>query len=321
MKENRLVSIIIPIFNAERYLEKCVASVLSQTYQDFEVILVDDGSTDGSPGLCDGFCEIDSRFTAIHKKNGGVSSARNLGIDQSRGAYIMFLDADDEIVPECVEILMNNLAEHSADVSCGRTLQDSYDWFTNQDVMIWSGDEPLKQSLMDNPLTYAAWGKIYTREIIGDTRFNSTVRINEDSLFVFEICCKRPVFVSTEKRVYIYNNVPNSASRQGFSEKYLDILAIAKRKEEIIRREYPQFRDLVKNVCVKAKMNYLHLLCSRTGNEHRSMELRLIREIKENKKYYIPAAKADDRWMFIIEHHLYFVYKWLLRLKRLIKQT
>ncbi len=110
------VSVIVPIYNAEKYLNKCLESIIGQTYKNLEIILVDDGSSDNSPTICDAWAQIDSRIRVIHKKNGGVSSARNAGIDLAQGDYIGFVDADDWIEPNMYEVLINNavLINHPA---------------------------------------------------------------------------------------------------------------------------------------------------------------------------------------------------------------
>jgi len=110
------VSIIVPVYNAERHLERCVDSILSQEFQDVELILVDDGSTDGSPALCDAYAGRDSRVRAIHRENGGVSVARNAGIDVARGEYLQFLDADDWITTDATKLLVRAMEENRVDM-------------------------------------------------------------------------------------------------------------------------------------------------------------------------------------------------------------
>ena len=103
-----IVSVIIPVYNVEQYLKRCIDSVIDQTYRNLEIILVDDGSNDGSGEICDNYAQNDSRIKVIHKSNGGLSDARNAGIDRSTGIYIMFVDSDDWINRECVELLIRS---------------------------------------------------------------------------------------------------------------------------------------------------------------------------------------------------------------------
>ncbi|MBQ7792832.1 MAG: glycosyltransferase family 2 protein, partial [Clostridia bacterium] len=112
-----LISIIIPVYNAAHYFERCIKSVLEQTYKNLEIILIDDGSTDGSEKLCDQYKEIDDRIKVVHKKNGGQSSARNLGLTMITGDYVGFVDSDDYIEKDMYEYLYNNMVKYHADIS------------------------------------------------------------------------------------------------------------------------------------------------------------------------------------------------------------
>ena len=119
--ENRpLISVIVPVYNMQDYLETCMNSILGQTYENLEIILVNDGSKDSSPQMCDAFAEKDSRIKVIHKENGGLSSARNAGLDVATGDYIGFVDSDDSIRPNFFELLYDNLVKTDADVSVCR---------------------------------------------------------------------------------------------------------------------------------------------------------------------------------------------------------
>jgi len=115
-----LISIIVPVYNMENYLERCMLSILQQTYDKIEVLLIDDGSTDMSPEICDGYAKKDSRVKTFHVKNGGLSSARNVGINYAKGDYFLFVDSDDDIDKRMVESLYHAIKEHEADISiCG----------------------------------------------------------------------------------------------------------------------------------------------------------------------------------------------------------
>ena len=112
----KLLSIIVPVYNVKSYLKKCVESIINQTYTNLQIILVDDGSTDGSQDICDEFAQRDSRIVVIHKENGGLSTARNVGMDRAKGAYIAFVDSDDWLEPNMYEALISQLEKHEADI-------------------------------------------------------------------------------------------------------------------------------------------------------------------------------------------------------------
>lgn len=300
------ISVIIPIYNAEKYLDSCIQSVLNQTYSMWELILIDDGSTDQSGAIADKYERIEKRVRVVHKENAGVSNARNQGLDIAKGEYVAFLDADDELTQDCLEKMLTIAIDEQADIVAGRSSDDAV---LDNRMTIWRGKTALKNSLMDNPFTYSSCAKLIRKSCIGETRFIPEIKINEDSYFVFQLLCKEPVFVGTEDKVYLYRNNPESASRAVFSEKFFDILRVADLKYETIQKQFPEMLGLAKNMQLKAKMNLLYILANRTVNEYHELEKKLILWVQKNKKYYIPATKHDTKWMFVLSNHLYFAYK------------
>lgn len=301
-----LVSIIVPIYNAEKYLDSCIQSVLRQTYTNWELILIDDGSTDKSGRIAEEYGFADERITVFHQKNLGVSLARNQGIDEATGNYVVFLDADDELIEDCLAKTVNIAEETNADVVAGRSCENQ-ELF--QDRIIWTGAEALENSLKDHLFTYSACAKLIRREFIGKTRFTPDIRINEDSYFVFQLLCKQNVFVLTNDVIYFYRANSESSSRTVFSEKYFDILKVSDLKYKKIEEQFPQMHDLAKNMLLKARMNVLRILAVRTRNEYRDVEKKLLEYILDNKEDYIPSSKECNQWMFILSHHLFYVYK------------
>lgn len=315
--ENGLVSIIVPVYNAENYLHNCIASVLKQSYTYWELILVDDGSTDRSGDICDKFSKSNEKITVIHKENAGVSSARNTGIENAKGEYISFLDADDTLPVDSLEILMTNLIAYNADVAGGLTCGEN--WNKQSAVEIWQDEEGIINCLKDDSFTYSAWGKLYSRNTIGDTRFKNEIKINEDSLFVFQVMCKKPTFVCVNHEVYFYTSVSGSASRSAFSEKYFDILSVSEEKYVIIQQQFPSLLYLANNTIVKANLNLLTILAYRTNGEYRELEARLVRKIRDYRTCYVPSKKSDEKMFAIVIHGFFPLYKKGIRVKRLLK--
>ena len=171
-------SIIVPVYNTEQFLDKCVSSILAQTYNDFELILVDDGSPDSCPQMCDKYAQNDSRIKVIHKKNGGVSSARNCGIDAAKGTYLWFVDSDDYIEPVSLQRLFEVQNSHNAELYV----------FNNRSVCELS-TENINDFFRKYYFTYALgfepWNKFYKRDIIkaNNLLFDTQEKIGEDLLF------------------------------------------------------------------------------------------------------------------------------------------
>lgn len=308
MKSKDLVSIIIPFYNAEKYLKRCISSIVRQSFKNLEILCINDGSNDKSCEVVKEF-EEDIRVKLINKIRGGVSSARNLGLDIASGNCIMFVDADDEIESDAVEYLLNAMKKKRVDIVTESVGDGS---------LIWQGKDALENSLKDHPATWACWGKLYTKSIIGDTRFEEALKQNEDSFFVFNLCCKNPQFMICDKKIYTYFQNSDSSSHSKFSEKYFDILKVAEKKKQIICVVAPEFNLLAENVVIKAKLNFLQILMTRTDNEYLDLEKQLIQEIKKDKQYYISVTASHDKWMKIVCSNMYFLWKKALKLKEMI---
>lgn len=176
-----LVSIIIPVYNVVDYVEECVSSILAQTYKNIEMILVDDGSTDGSAEICDEYAKSDSRITVIHKENGGLSDARNVGLDHASGAYISFIDSDDVVSEIFIEALYSALVESGTLISAVPRGSEFLDGGSpnlrsldvddrEQGVTVLDSCEYLKRMLYQEIATGAPW-RLYAREVLGDDPF------------------------------------------------------------------------------------------------------------------------------------------------------
>ena len=210
---NPLISIIIPVYNVEAYLRQCLDSILMQEMTDWEAILVDDGSPDGSGAICDEYAAGDPRIKVFHKANGGVSSARNLGLEVAKGEWIVFVDSDDKIEKGFLEI-----EDVSADI-----IQKGYDNIDADGNLLGKHDivsnvEFNKEIdilyMFVNYRNNALWDKLISRGIIGDLRFNEKVKIGEDFLFFLSLIPKVKKYVFSPQGKYLYRRLPNSAMSQ-----------------------------------------------------------------------------------------------------------
>ena len=166
--ENDLISIIIPVYNVEKYINKCLESVINQTYRNLEIILVDDGSEDKSGKICEEISIKDNRIRVIHKENGGLSDARNIGLDNSNGEYIAFIDSDDFIERDMIEFLYYNINKYDADISiCSNYIFDEEECIDNstKEIKVYNRLEILKEVLLDEKIRSYAWNKMYKRDL------------------------------------------------------------------------------------------------------------------------------------------------------------
>lgn len=213
---NDLISIIVPVCNVEKYLKKCVDSILNQTYRNIEVILIDDGSPDNCGKICDEYAQQDSRVKVMHIKNGGVSNARNIGIEMSVGQYIGFVDSDDVISEEMYEKLLQVALENNADiVQCNYCYLFEDDHTENMErkinnKKIDSVDE-VKRAFINGLIYPSVATKLFKKEIVRNIRFNTALKVAEDRLFVFECCCKSSKVVLIDDVLYYYFQRENSA--------------------------------------------------------------------------------------------------------------
>ena len=313
-----LISVIIPVYNAEQYLDDCVKSVLEQSYTNVSVILVDDGSTDGSGDICNSFSS-NSKVKVIHTENRGVSCARNTGIDNSSGEYIAFLDADDELMPDALKTMYKIACEeHSDIVICNKQSYQkdgsSFKVDYPKKKEYWSGYNGLRASLLDHPATYSVWGKLFSRAAINNIRFAEGRKIHEDSFFVFECMLSEPKVSVADIPVIKYNVSDNSASRSKFSDKDLDMLYFAKKKCEILNQTLSPYKNLGDNIMLKAHMAVLKKLTLISDPKYKALEKASLSYIRQHKNDFISASESDSRFFKYIIFRLYYPRKLILKI-------
>lgn len=223
---NEKISIIIPIYNAEKYLERCLNSITGQTLKNLEIILVNDGSTDKSEMICKNFAIKDNRIRIINIKKSGVSIARNIGINLSTGNWIGFVDADDCIENDMYEILYSNAIKYNVNISvCGYNRAFKYNGIIELNKVVLDTNcvklnyKEAMESLLSNAKDFATanWNKLYKKNFIGDIRFDETITNGEDLLFNFYILSKNKkdvIFDKRKKYNYFFNE--GSASIKKF---------------------------------------------------------------------------------------------------------
>ncbi|MBQ7880524.1 MAG: glycosyltransferase [Clostridia bacterium] len=255
MENDELISIIIPVYKVEKYLDKCVESVVNQTYKNLEIILVDDGGPDTCPQICENWAKKDARIKVIHKQNGGLSDARNAGIDIAQGQYLMFLDSDDYVDLTICEKLYQLLIEHNADFSmCDATRfnegEDIKSYNDNVCVRKFVGTEVLNQlNRASSPYLVVAWGKLYKRDLFKSIRYPKG-RLHEDEFVIHKILGNTNKFVYSNERLYFYLQRSGSIMATMSEKNHRDSL-------DALQDRYEYLNKINKSSVLQNKLQYL----------------------------------------------------------------
>lgn len=245
MKGNELVSIIVPVYNVERYLDRCLKSLVNQTYLNIEIILVNDGSPDMCPKICEEWAQRDHRIKVIHKKNGGLSDARNKGVDVAKGIYICFVDSDDYVAQTYVETLYKLIRDNNTDMSAVSfkkvyTIDQDPDRKIKREdaIIVFEGEEAIRQLFSDNTYANYAWNKMYKRELFENVRFPRGRKM-EDLGTTYKLLLNTRRIVYSKKILYYYYQREDSILHKANLDFYRDKFELSKERFEIVKNIYP----------------------------------------------------------------------------------
>lgn len=255
-----MVSIVIPVYNVEKYLKDCVNSVISQTYADLQIILVDDGSTDSSGNICDAFAEKDERIHVIHKKNGGLSDARNAGTSASKGEFIFYLDSDDYLENDALQVLLRTQDQHRADVVVGNyfyTYDDREDIAENKEQVLDKATSI--ERLMSGEIQTFTWGKLVRAEIAKKHKFPAGL-LFEDHFWTHLVFQDSNIIACIPQPLVHYRQRQNSISYT-FTEKRLDIIKGWEARISFLQENYPEMLPLYLNRCAHDVVSLSWLIC------------------------------------------------------------
>ena len=241
-----MISVIVPIYNVEAYLDRCVESIVGQSYQNMEIILVDDGSPDHCGEMCDRWAQKDSRIRVIHKKNGGLSDARNAGLEIAKGEYIGFIDSDDWIAPDMYQDLVTAIEREGAELAVtgiNRVYDNGYGraQFTSERPYVITGDQIVQAYLLQGTFSTAACDKLYRKSLFDRRRFPVGKQF-EDAPVIFDILCDIRKLAVIGKAQYNYFQRADSITGKAFSVRKMDHYAFSKEIRDRVCREYPQYR-------------------------------------------------------------------------------
>ncbi|MGB5942002.1 MAG: glycosyltransferase [Leeuwenhoekiella sp.] len=279
------ISIIVPVYNKEEYLGPCIESILDQTFKDFELIIINDGSTDNCPKIIDKLAASDHRIKTIHQQNGGVSSARNAGLASASGNYIGFVDADDILETNMYRLLLNNLEKHDADISiCGvkRLLPGRKDiGISEKKLEVFDRDEALSK-FFEGIILMSTYEKLFKRELVAGLEYRPA--LFEDTFYNFEAIKRAHIIVFDHTPMYLYIIRDNSHSMAAYGPKYLNMVRLSQEIVSLCRRDLPKHLKEAESFDFNLNMFILNLiLLSRDAGNKYELDYR---EVKHNLKKY-----------------------------------
>ena len=278
-KLSELISVIVPVYMTEMYLDDCLQSIVDQTYRNLEIILIDDGSTDQCPQICDKWAEKDPRIIVIHKENGGVSSARNAGIERAQGRYIVFIDSDDLLSPLYIEYLYRALCDTEADISECRysrrldLLEKPSPRTTMPQPVLQTAEEALRAWSFpeSDELNLVVWNKMYRSELVRDVCFSEEFNGPEDVLFTCFVFGKSRKTAHIDSILYYWRNTPGSLSNR-FPENALRSIEVRFTALEYLDQYYPSIATECKILMCRLTNGLLSQLQYDTASECNKQE-------------------------------------------------
>lgn len=285
---NSLISVIVPIYNVEKYLQKCVDSIINQTYKNLEIILVDDGSPDNCPKMCDDYAKKDSRIKVVHKENGGLSDARNVGMEVATGEYISFIDSDDYISLDFYETLLQTMIDNDSDiVECSVVKfyeNEKFDEYSDdQMIKNFNTVDGLEELINENSFHQYVWNKLYKSNIALDIPY-AVGKLNEDEFWTYQVFGKAKKVTRIYKTMYYYFQRGSSIMGNGYNIKRLDALEGKMNRQAYIEKNFPTLVTKAKvdlyGSCIFAYQSVLKFM---SGNDKKKAG-KIIKEYKNRCK-------------------------------------
>lgn len=295
------ISVIIPVYNVEQWLPRCMESIINQTiFNKMEVLLIDDGSTDTSGSLCDSYAEKYANIITYHKINGGVSSARNYGLQHAKGLYVAFVDSDDYLEKDFYERMLYFGKKNQADLIVGDYIlvfpdgkEKRYRPYANKTVS-WNQDSAIRDFLKGKDIGVNLFDKLFLRGTIGEIKFDEEIKIGEDLYFIFEFLTHVKTVWGTFIPGYYYFQREGSAMNNSFSEKYFDVMIVSERILNWSKNSRSDLSMYAEAMCVHSAYKTLErAFKSNSFEEYKIVLLPLKRKIKQYKikdafKYFTP---------------------------------
>ncbi len=307
-----LLSVIVPVYNVEGYLDRCVQSIIDQTYTEMEIILVNDGSTDRSGGLCEKWKQKDERITVICKKNGGLSSARNSGIDVAKGGLLTFVDSDDFIGPDMYGTMIEALIRTKKDVACcGRIIDiwGKYEKkeFISEEEKIYDKEEAIREVLLLDKIDVSVCDKIFRRDLFENIRFPEG-RISEDAAIIFGLFDRSNGVVHVGKAFYHYVYRKDSISKISYDHKKYDMYTNCINTEIFIRDSHPCLSKECKIYCCRMTLDLLQDMYREKNSikRYRSDHIKYRKTFQKGLIFLL--SSTDLKWKVKVKGVIMFVH-------------
>lgn len=320
MSDKQTISVIIPVYEVERFLDRCITSIVDQSYSDLEIILIDDGSPDNCPAICDAWAERDDRIIVVHKENGGLSSARNAGIAKASGDYIAFIDSDDWIAPEMLEKLMDALREDGSDIAAC-TVQTVFEngiygpLLTVQKRCVLDRSKAQKALLQESLLKQPVWYKLYRRKTVQDIPFEGG-KNHEDVFWSYKAIGNASSVSLIDYVGYFYYQHSGSIMGKDYSLKHLDAIEAYENRYDYIAEHFPELermaRVAVVNACIFQGQMALKYLTKEEQNKafiylnevktRYTIQYRDYSDMKLTHQLWLLISRASLRWVCIIKN-------------------
>lgn len=291
------ISVIVPVYKVEPYLDKCVQSIVDQTYRELEIILVDDGSPDNCPAMCEAWAEKDGRIKVIHKTNGGLSDARNAGIAAATGEFIGFVDSDDWIAPEMYERLIDAIERDGSDIAaCSVKMvwenESKTGMLTVQMNCILDKHEAQKALLEESLLKQPVWYKLYRRRIVKDIPFE-VGKYHEDVFWSYQAIGKAQRVSIIDNIGYYYLQRPGSIMGGGYSLKRLDAVEAVERRYVYLAENFPELEKEARVGILGTCMYHGQMALKFLPKNEKNKAMARLRTVK--RKYRIKHCEYADR--------------------------